>query len=100
LALYVTRIKREMKVEHYFLAMATKPIKTGEKLGLAVKKGVLYAVASTNPDAEVFGTATTDAIRGEDMGLKDLQGKLKMRQGKILIVTLPSIKQAAPEPLT
>jgi putative transcriptional regulator len=90
---YVTRIKREMKVEHYFPAMATKPIKTGEKVGLTVKKGVLYAVASTNPDAEAFGTATTDATRGEDVGLKDLQGKLKLRQGKILIVRLPSIKQ-------
>ena len=90
---YVTGIKREMKVEHFFPAMATKPIKTGEKVGLTVKKGVLYAVASTNTDAEAFGTATTDAARGEDVGLKDLQGKLKMRQGKILIVKLPSIRQ-------
>jgi putative transcriptional regulator len=90
---YVTRIKRDMKVEHYFPAMATKPIKKGEKVGLTVKKGILYAVAENNPESEAFGTATTDASRGEDIGLKDLQGKLKMKQGKILIVKLPSIKQ-------
>jgi putative transcriptional regulator len=91
---YVTRIKRDMKVEHYFPAMATKPIKTGEKVGLTVKKGILYAVAESNPDAEAFGIATTDASRGEDVGLKDLQGKLKLklRQGKILIVKLSSIR--------
>jgi putative transcriptional regulator len=90
---YVTRLRHEMKVEHYFPAMATKPIKKGEKVGLMTKKGILYAVAETNPDAEAFGIATTDASRGEDVGLKDLQGKLKLRQGKILIVKLPSIKQ-------
>jgi putative transcriptional regulator len=90
---YVTGIKQEMKVERYFPAMATKPIKMGEKVGLVMRKGVLYAVAESNPDAEAFGTATTDASRGEDVGLKDLQGKVKLEQGRILIVKLPSIRQ-------
>ncbi|MCW4044373.1 MAG: winged helix-turn-helix transcriptional regulator [Candidatus Bathyarchaeota archaeon] len=90
---YVTRIKHEIKTEPNFPAMATKPIKTGERVGLTVKKGVLYAVAESSPDAEAFGIATTDASRGEDVGLKDLQGKLKLRQGKILIVKLPSIRK-------
>jgi len=90
---YVTSIKREMKIERYFPAMATKPIKTGDKVGLIMKKGVLYAVAESNPAAEAFGTATTDASRGEDVGLKDLQGAVKSRRGKILIVKLPSIRQ-------
>jgi putative transcriptional regulator len=90
---YVTSIKQEMKVERYFPAMATKPIKMGEKVGLVMRKGVLYAVAESNPDAEAFGTATTDASRGEDVGLKDLQGKVKLEQGRILIVKLPSIRQ-------
>ena len=90
---YVTGIKREMKVERYFPAMATKPIKAGEKVGLMTKKGILYAVAATNPAAEAFGIAISNASRGEDVGLKDLQGKLKLRQGKILIVKLPSIRQ-------
>ena len=90
---YVTSIQREMKVEHYIPAMATKTIKAGEKVGLTTKKGVLYAVAESNPASEAFGIATTDASRGEDVGLKDLQGKLKLSQGKILIVKLPSIRQ-------
>lgn len=90
---YVNRIKREMKVEHHFPAMATKQIKTGEKVGLMVKKGILYAVASSNPESEAFGIATTDASRGEDVGLKELEGTFKFRQGKILMVKLPSIKQ-------
>jgi putative transcriptional regulator len=90
---YVANIKQEMKIERYFPAMATKRIKTGEKVGLIMKKGILYAVAENNPDAEAFGTATTDASQGEDVGLKDLQGKVKLEQGRILIVKLPSIRQ-------
>jgi putative transcriptional regulator len=90
---YVTSIRREMKIERYFPAMATKTIKKGDKVGLMMKKGVLYAVAKSNPSAEAFGTATTDASRGEDVGLKDLQGKVKLKQGRILIVKLPSIRQ-------
>jgi putative transcriptional regulator len=90
---YVTSIKQEMKIERYFPAMATKQIKKGEKVGLIMKKGVLYAVAESNPEAEALGTATTDASRGEDVGLKDLEGKVKLEQGKILIVKLPSIRQ-------
>ena len=90
---YVTSIKQEMKIERYFPAMATKQIKKGEKVGLIMKKGVLYAVAESNPEAEALGTTTTDASRGEDVGLKDLEGKVKLEQGKILIVKLPSIRQ-------
>jgi putative transcriptional regulator len=90
---YVITIRREMKIERYFPAMATKPIKAGDKVGLMMKKVVLYAVASSNSAAEAFGTAITDASRGEDVGLKDLQGKVKLRQGRILIVKLPSIRQ-------
>jgi putative transcriptional regulator len=90
---YVTSLKQEMKIERYFPAMATKPIKTGEKVGLIMKKGILYAVAESNSEAEAFGTATTDANKGEDVGLKDLQGKVKLEQGRILIVKLPSIRQ-------
>ena len=90
---YVTSIKQEMKIERYFPAMATKQIKKGEKVGLIMKKGILYAVAESNPEAEALGTTTTDASRGEDVGLKDLEGKVKLEEGKILIVKLPSIRQ-------
>jgi putative transcriptional regulator len=90
---YVTSIKQEMKIERYFPAMATKTIKKGEKVGLIMEKGVLYAVAESNPEAEALGTATTDASQGEDVGLKDLEGKVKLEQGRILIVKLPSIRQ-------
>jgi putative transcriptional regulator len=90
---YVGRIKSDLKVERLLPALATQPIKTGETAGLIIKEGVLHAVAPSHPDAEAFGVAVADANSGEDVGLRDLQGKVKLKQGKILMVKLPSIKE-------
>lgn len=56
-----------------------------------MKGGVIYTVS---PDhSEVKGIAMEDALEGEDLGLKDLQGKLNVKEGKIVIIKLPSIKK-------
>ena len=90
---YVKTIKREMKIEHAWIALATQPVKAGDQVGLITKEGIFYTVPTNNPDTEAVGTATTDANPGEDLGLKDLKGKVKLKQGKILIVKLPSIRK-------
>jgi putative transcriptional regulator len=90
---FVGSLKRQIKVEHAWPAIATKPVKSGEQVGLIIKGGVLYTVAVDSPMAEAKGVALADAVAGEDVGLKDLQGKLQIRCGKILIVTLPSIRR-------
>ncbi len=90
---YVSAVKHEIKIEHAWPAIATKPVKAGDEVGLIMKEGVMYTVAPDSPDAEAKGTALVDAKVGEDLGLKDLQGKVKMKQGKILIVKLPSIRK-------
>ncbi len=79
---YVNAIKSDLKIERLLPALATKPVKEGEKVGIIMKEGVLHAVAPNHPDAEAFGIASTDAQRGEDVGLKDLRGKVKSRQGQ------------------
>jgi len=89
---YVVMIKTDLKIERILPAMATQPVKAGDTAGLIMKDGVLCAVAPNNPDAEAFGIAITDARAGEDFGLKDLRGKVKLKQGKVLLVKLPSIK--------
>ena len=90
---FVSEIRRQIKVEHAWPAIATKPVKSGEQVGLFVKEGVLYTVASDSPLAEAKGIVLVDAAAGEDVVLKDLQGKIQVRHGKILIVTLPSIRR-------
>jgi putative transcriptional regulator len=90
---YVKTIKNQMKVEHAWIALATQPVKAGQQVGLITKEGIFYTVPINDPSKEAVGTATTDAEAGEDLGLKDLKGKVKLKQGRILIVKLPSIRK-------
>ena len=86
---YVSSTKSEMKIERSLPALATRPVKAGEEVGLTMKGGVIYTVAPE--DCEARGVAMEDALAGEDLGLKDLRGKLKVKEGRILIVKVPSI---------
>ncbi len=90
---YVTSVKSEIKIEHAWPAIATQPVKAGQTVGLIVKEGVTYTVDPNSPVTEAKGTAMADAAVGEDLGLRNLQGKMNLKQGKILIVKLPSIRQ-------
>ena len=90
---YVNEIKHDLKIEHAWPAIATQAVKAGEEVGLIMKEGVMYTVPIESPLTQAIGTAMVDAKTGEDLGLKDLHGKMKVKQGKILIVKLPSIRK-------
>ncbi|MDR0470409.1 MAG: winged helix-turn-helix transcriptional regulator [Nitrososphaerota archaeon] len=90
---YVKEIKQELKIEHAWPAIATQPVKAGEEVGLIMKEGVMYTSPINNPQTQAKGIALADAQPGEDLGLKELHGKLHVNQGKILIVKLPSIRK-------
>ena len=93
LDLYVRSIKNELKIDHAWIAIATLPVKIGDQVGLKTKGGVFYTVPVNDLHAEATGIAANDAQSGEDIGLKDLKGKVKLKQGKILIIKLPSIRK-------
>lgn len=90
---YVHEIKHDLKIERAWPAIATRPVKAGEEVGLMMKEGIMYTVAIDSPLTQATGTALADAKEGEDLGLKDLHGKVHVKQGKILIVKLPSIRK-------
>lgn len=90
---YVFSIRHEMKIDRALPALATQAVKAGEEVGIVMKEGVMYTVAQDNPEAHAKGTVLANADAGEDLGLKNLRGKVKLKQGKILIVKLPSIRR-------
>jgi len=90
---YFRAVKQELKVDHAWIALATYSIKAGEQVGLITKEGILYTVPINDSNLEAVGVAISDANPGEDLGLKNLNGKVKLKQGKILIVKLPSIRK-------
>jgi len=90
---YLNEIKKNFKVEHAWPAIATAPVKAGEEVGLIMKEGIIYTVPIDSPQVEAKGIALTDAQVGEDLGLKNIQGKVHVKQGRILIVKVPSIRK-------
>ncbi|MCW4003526.1 MAG: winged helix-turn-helix transcriptional regulator [Candidatus Bathyarchaeota archaeon] len=90
---YINDLKHDLKIEHAWPAIATQPVKAGQEIGLIMKEGVMYTVPLGSPLAEAKGIALVDANPGDDLGLRDLHGKVKVKKGKILIVKLPSIRK-------
>jgi putative transcriptional regulator len=90
---YINDLKHDLKIEHAWPAIATQSVKAGQEIGLIMKEGVMYTVPLGSPLAEATGIALVDAKPGDDLGLRDLHGKVKVKKGKILIVKLPSIRK-------
>lgn len=90
---YITTIRRDVKIERALPAIATQPVKAGDEVGIVMKEGIMYTVPLTDATTQAKGTVMSDAKAGEDTGLHNLQGKVKLKQGKILIVKLPSIRK-------
>jgi putative transcriptional regulator len=90
---YVTEVKENIKLQHAWPAIATTPVKAGQEVGLIIREGVMYTIPLQSAVTGAKGTALADAKPGEDLSLKNLCGKVKVKQGKILIVKLPSIRK-------
>lgn len=93
LSSYTARIKSDLKIERLLPALATQRVKQGEKVGVIMKEGVLYAVQPDHPDATAWGITAQTAQADEDVGLLDMTGKVKTRQGKVVMIRLPSITE-------
>jgi putative transcriptional regulator len=90
---YVSSIKRDVKLERALPAIATQQVKAGEEVGIVMKEGIMYTAPLEDIITQALGTVMFDAQPGDDVGLQNLRGKLKIKQGKILIVKLPSIRK-------
>jgi putative transcriptional regulator len=93
LSSYTARVKSDLKIERLLPALATRRVKEGENVGIIMQDGVLHAVKPDHSDAESWGVAAQDAEAGEDVGLHEVRGKVKTKQGKVVMVRLPSITE-------
>ncbi|MEM1589440.1 MAG: winged helix-turn-helix transcriptional regulator, partial [Candidatus Bathyarchaeia archaeon] len=90
---YVMRLRRELKFERVCPAIASFKVRAGEKVNVEMRDGVLYAVPFKEGARTASGVAILDAEPGEDVGLTDVKGMVRMETGKVLIVKLPCIKE-------
>lgn len=71
-------------------AIASEKLKSGDKVWLEMKEGVLYATThETSANAEVLN----DAEEGEDVALIKHTGLIELETGSVLIIRLPHINE-------
>ena len=71
-------------------ALAKEDLKEGDEVGLYMEDGKLYA--SLNAQTSAFADVILDTKKGFDVSLTNLKGTIDIKNSKVLIVTLPLIK--------
>lgn len=72
-------------------ALAGGPIRRGDRVGLFMEGGRL--VAHPGRDSPSTGTAARDASKGEDVTVRDLDGIVALRPGRVTIARVPSARE-------
>ena len=85
---FVDRAGKEMAFIETTAAMAGSTVRRGDRLGLFMEDGVLVAHSGrTSPSS---GIASHDASKGEVVAVRDLEGIVALRPGRIVIARVPS----------
>ena len=85
---FVDRASRAMAFIVTTSALAGGPIRRGERVGLFMEDGMLVAYARR--DSPSTGIANEDAATGEDFAVRNLEGIIALRPGRILLTRVPS----------
>jgi putative transcriptional regulator len=89
---FVESSMSEMSIVDVAAAVAGAEIKEGERVGLFMENGELVAYPGRNSSSR--GVAAHDASKGEDVGVKDLEGIVRLRPGKVTILRIPSVRES------
>jgi putative transcriptional regulator len=87
---FVTMGMKHLDVIKICGAIAKSTIHEGDKVGLFMENGEL--VAYVDRKSSSMGIATRTAERGDDVGIKNLEGIVKLELGKILIIEIPGVR--------
>jgi len=72
-------------------AIAEEDINKGQPVILVMENGILVAKSHPGPGAQ--GIAATDAKKGEDVGIANIEGIVPLDYGKVIILTVPTIEK-------
>jgi len=72
-------------------AIADCDLSQGQRVGLVMRDGLLLATDNANVGAR--GVAVSDARRGEDVGISDIEGVVELEIGKVTILKVPGIQR-------
>lgn len=72
-------------------AIADGNLKAGQKVGLIMKDGMLYATSAGSSAAS--GIAYNSATKGEDVGITSIDGLIELKKGKVILVMVPTVEK-------
>lgn len=87
---YSISIQRAVNNISVCAAIAEDDLKEGQRAGLRMKDGLLYASADAGQSAT--GITTTAAAAGGDIGITDIKGIVDLKVGKAIILKVPGIE--------
>ncbi len=87
---FLTETRKIMMHARIIEAVAGEDIEKGDRVGLFMENGYIHAYKR---ESSSIGVAINSAKRGEDVGVKDLRGILKINYGKITVYPLPPIEE-------
>ncbi|MDH4122548.1 MAG: winged helix-turn-helix transcriptional regulator [Thermoplasmata archaeon] len=83
----IEEILRQMRVIDTCLALADARIKKGDKVGLVMREGRLYAIPGAKTDSR--GISRNEAKTGEEVSVGSLSGIVQLKLGQLLALRVP-----------
>ncbi len=87
---FVDQAGRAMAFVETTAALAGAVIRRGDRVGLFMREGQL--VALPNRGSASMGTAAEDAAKGDDVAVRDMEGIVALRPGRITLLRVPPIR--------
>lgn len=88
---FVDRAGRSLAFVEVTAALAGSSLRKGDRVGLFMEGGVL--VAHPGRSSPSTGVADRDSARGEDVPVRDLEGIVALRPGRIVLARVPPIRE-------
>jgi putative transcriptional regulator len=87
---FVDESMKKLDIVNLCTAIAGRDLKKDQRVGLVMENGILTAY----PDRKTgsTGTAISDVRKGEDVGIRDLEGIVSLKPGRLWIIELPGIE--------
>jgi len=88
---FVESSVKEMSIVDVAEAVAGGEIKEGDEVGLFMENGELVAYPGRSSSSK--GKALGRASKGDDIGVKELEGIVRLHPGKVTIIRIPSARE-------
>lgn len=91
LSSYTDYVQRAITNISICTAIAEGELKEGQRVGLEMKGGLLFA--TNNPSGQATGVVISSARAGEDVGITSIEGIVPLQVGKVTVLRVPGVQR-------